>query len=421
MARRDQPPQQTGVPRGAVELPPGRLPYVAPGVDPSKLTGSAAYAAGIAGRRGSGARVAQPNFDLEQKRPPIPLLTGQPERGDSGHTLADYARRERASQAAPPPGQPSIISEAPAPAHGAPTVGQLGLQMGDTLPDGVEQDPAYLNGPGARLAVNQPALAAKYGVLRNGQFIPPQQLGGGRKGLSPQSVAGLKALSDMQSGSGAPGLDQSDEDAEQAVSAGLGGAAGRAGNLPGDKSTAAASKEEVDKKLRQAIDQMDAFEFNEWRQLTMREMLNSEDQRKVIEGRLKPLSIDQVLSAGLIKQIVPIIPGKYELELQSFDGQMDLSLKRLVMSEAKSTEVTEQYLLDKYSFMSAALGLYRVNDKIFPDVTDENGDFNDALFYARFNKVMKLPIHMLASIGVNIMWFEMRVRKLFRAETVGNG
>jgi hypothetical protein len=293
--------------------------------------------------------------------------------------------------------------------------------MGDTLPEAAERDPAYLQGPGARLAINQPAMAAKYGVVRNGQFLHPQQLGGNRKGLSAQSVADLKTLSELQQNGSAPGLDKSDAEAEQAVSSGLGGAAGRAGNLPGDKSTSPASKEEVDQKLRQAIDQMDAFEFNEWRQLTMREMLNSEDQRKIIEGRLKPLSIDQILAVGLVKQVIPIIPGKYELELQSFDGQMDLSLKRLVMTEAKSTEVTEQYLLDKYSFMSAALGLHRVNDKVFPVVTNENGDFDDGKFYTKFNMVMKLPIHMLASIGVNIMWFEMRVRKLFRAETVGNG
>jgi hypothetical protein len=35
--------------------------------------------------------------------------------------------------------------------------------------------------------------------------------------------------------------------------------------------------------------------------------------------------------------------------------------------------------------------------------------------------VTKRPLHLIASIGTNHSWFELRVRKLFVAERVKNG
>ena len=43
------------------------------------------------------------------------------------------------------------------------------------------------------------------------------------------------------------------------------------------------------------------------------------------------------------------------------------------------------------------------------------------VFLKKFNMVLRLPLHMLASIGVNTLWFDVRVRKLFVAEKLGNG
>lgn len=441
--KKEQSQQKTGKggdDRPIVDLPPGRVPYVDPNVDPASLSGAAAYAAGIAGRRSSSS-LPKGEFGLHQKRPPIPILTGHPEPGDGPRTMAEYGqaeqaarvRAERAQQASPAParaGGPSIIAEGPrapaqaAPTQPGPTAASLGLGPLDTLPPAAQKDPAFRQGPGAHMAVNQPALAAKYGVNRNGTFVPPQQLGGQQRGLSPKSVEDLETIARLQQAQSegrVAGLDDSEEESRRAVEDGIGGAAGRAANLPGDNSTGPTSQKEVDEKLKKAINQMDAFEFNEWRQLMMRELLNSEEQRKIIEDRLEPLDLGEVVMTGLVSQTVPIVPGKYEIEVRSFDGQMDLALKRLVMSESRSTEVTEQYLLDKYTFMSTALGLVRVNNKRFPDVVDDKGNFSDELFYQKFNMVMKLPVHMLSSIGVNVMWFEMRVRRLFRAQEVGNG
>lgn len=338
--------------------------------------------------------------------------------------MADHARAERGAAAAPPvahqPPARSIIAEpapAPAPQPARPVAAAASqLRPIDLLPDSAKADPAYRQGSGAEFAANQPELAAKYGVVRNGQYIPPQKLGGraGQPSLRPETVQGLEMLKRLQEAQPSKTIDEEEDEAQTAVNEGIGGSAGRvAGETP--------KMDEKEKLVKDAIDHMDAFEFNQWRQLTMRQILHSEDERELIEGRLKPLDIGELLMNNRIRQRIPVVPGKYELTLQSYDGQVELALKRLVMMEARSVDAGEQYLLDKHSFMSLAVGLHKINDKVYPDILDEDGVFSDKLFFEKFNMVMRLPLHMLASIGVNLMWFEMRVRRLYSATSVGNG
>lgn len=438
MARRGEATPASDPPKTVVTLPNGGPIHIDPNVDPSKLGGVAAYSAGIMARRGG--RLPKADMPLEQTRPPIPVLSGGPSPGQGGgHTMADFARLERAGSdprfaQAFAPEQGGIIEEpapmpvAPAQVAARPTAANLGLAPVDLLPEQAKADPLYRQGYGSEFASNQPELAAKYGVIRNGQYIPPQKLGGGaraKSSLSPSTVQGLEELRRMQNTATAPGLDQSEEEGRRAVLDGVGGSAARVGGVSAGDSAKSKDEKEPDearkKMLADAIDKMDAFEFNQWRQLTMREILHSEKERETIEKRLEPLDIGQLIKTGKIIQRIPIIPGKYEITLQSHEGQVELALKRIVMMESRSVDVGDQYLLDKHSFMSVAAGLVRINDKPFPDILDQNGVFSDELFFKKFNEVMKLPIHMLASIGVNLMWFEMRVRKLYSATAVGNG
>lgn len=417
--------ESSGRPQGGVTLPEGGGVYVHPGVDPA-----AAYAAGITARRGG---LPKADLPLERPRPPIPHIEGGPGRGDPTMTMADYARAERAENAAYaghqrvelPPG--SIIQERPRapepaqqPARQSPA--QLGLLPADLLPEQAKDDPGFRQGHGSEYACNQPELALRYGIIRKGQFIPPQKLGGPKQSsLRPETVRDLEALHRMQSGQiAAKPVEQEETEAQQAVENGIGGSAGRIGGATELKSPAV-SEDAKKKLLSDAVNRMDAFEFNQWRQLMMQQVLHSEEEREAIESRLKPLDLGELLANNVIRQRIPIIPGKYEITLQSYDGQVELALKRLVMQESRSVDVGEQYLLDKHSFMSLTVGLHKINDKVYPDIVDENGVFSDDLFLKKFNMVMRLPIHMLASIGVNLMWFEMRVRRLYSATAVGNG
>lgn len=362
--------------------------------------------------------------------PPIPRLD-MPHQ--DGMTMADQAR----AAAQPPPGSldpaSSIFPNAPiiGPEGQAPRAPALSrpppnLLPQDILPEVAKQDPQFREGQGSMYATAQPHLAYKYGVIRNKQHIPPQMLAGGKGGLSDKSVEGLKALQALQQGQQpAPSLEQQAKDqaegritaqAQAAAAAGAGGvvAAGGAGGV--EQLT-----EEDRQKVKKAIDQMDDFDWNTFKQMTMKDILNNEEQRKLIEGRLEPLSLDGLLVDGYVRQLVPIVPQRFEPMFQSIGGDEELACKRLIVADAKALDVNEQYLMDKHAFMVLTCGLHAVNGKPLPSHRDAEGNFDDKLFWQKFSRVLRYPLHMLASLSINFFWFDVRVRKLFVAETLGNG
>jgi hypothetical protein len=175
------------------------------------------------------------------------------------------------------------------------------------------------------------------------------------------------------------------------------------------------------KKVQEAVQAMDDFDFDALRREMQRDILNNPEQRKIIEERLQALSLDELIMRDRVTQRVPIVPGKFEVTFQSMTGEEDLALKRLLMKESKSVEVTDQYLLDKFAFMSLTVGCSAINSNPAPSHLDQKGDFNDEAFWIKFLWMIKRGVHVLAAIGNNHTWFEMRVRKLLVAERVGNG
>lgn len=336
---------------------------------------------------------------------PIPPLDMPHQEGMS---MADHANAMRQ----PPPQQQGIIQPSQQPTSQGPA-----LLNSDLLPEEAIKDPLFRDGAGARYAINQsPQLAAKYGVLRGGKRIPPQTLTQGRPGLSAQTVAGLEEVKkfNQQRQREESGEGQIEREAAQ----GPAGAAARLANGPGgDGNVETSSSEDI----KQRIASMDDFDFNALRQALMKDLLNNDEQRKIVEERLQELDLTELIIHGFIRQNVVIVPGKFEVEFQSMSGDEDLALKRLAMEESKSVSITQQYILDKFSAMSVALGISSINKNPLPPHVDPQGNFSDDLFAKKFSKVMRLPFHMIASMGVNYFWFDIRVRKLFVAEKIKNG
>jgi hypothetical protein len=421
MARIDSPED------GPVELPTGgqqpQQPYVHPDVS---MDAAAAYQAGIAARR---ARSKLPKTSAPVAGgpgPSIPRLDGSPTR--PGLTMEQHAQLERGvpTQPAGPPSvedggnfvhQPTLQHQ---PQGAAPTPAQLGIMPTDILPEQAKEDPGFRDGQGSMFAVHQPELAMKYGVLRGGKFIPPQGLNRQQEqSLRPETIRDLQELSRLQQEQAVPNTHSTAAEAASSVSDAA-RAAGTVGNLPGDDDAAPLSDADREK-LREAVKDMDEYDFDQWRQATMKDMLNNEEQKRIVEERLKPMDIGDLITNYFVVQRVPIRPGQFEVDLRSTDAETDLALKRLIMEDSKSLEVSDRYYLDKFSLMSVTAMLHAINGKQFPDYHDQHGDFDDDKFRSKLNKVLKLPLHMLASIGVHAMWFDMRVRQLFVAEKLGNG
>ncbi len=307
------------------------------------------------------------------------------------------------------------------------TPAQLGILGSDTLPREAQDDPNYHHGAGSALATNQPHMAMKYGVIRNGMHISAQalQANQGPSSSGPQGARPItETMRDLQrlSSAVAPptSLPQTDEEAEAQASNMSSSASQRAGRPPEAPQSPEEQKAQ-DARVQDAIQKLDDFDYDALRKQLQRDEINSPEQRAIIEERLQPLSLDELILRDRVTQTIPIQPGVFWVTFQSMTGDDDLALKRLLMAETKSIEVTERYLLDKFSIMSLAAGLTSINNNPVPSHLDKDGNFNDDLFWLKFGWVLKRGIHMLASIGANHTWFELRVRRLFVVERVKNG
>lgn len=355
----------------------------------------------------------------------IPRLDAQAE---SGMTMADQGQQQRAAADPPRANMPQggmfqggFDIPRPVPQQAPTQPGQsAGILPTDILPPEAEQDPAFRQGQGSRYASAQPELAHKYGVIRGNQRVAPQALMQQRgSGLSEKSIADLKRIQELQQ-SQVPGAPHPlmDSQEQQVMRDSAASPAGAAARLAGGTDTAPKMTEE---EAREVAKKLDDFDFNALRERMMKDMLNNEDQKRLIEERLQPLAIDDLIVKGHVLQRVPIIPGKFEPTFRSMGANDDLAIKRLIMVESKALEVSERYLLDKFALMSVVLGVYAINSNVLPSYQNEQGQFDDTRFWQKFNLLANNSFHLLASLGVNYYWFDIRVRSLFVAKNLGNG
>lgn len=344
--------------------------------------------------------------------PPIPRLDLP---AAVGPTMAEQA----AAQRSPPPGAvpssffqaPSVNTSAP-PARQGPPPAQL--LPSDTLPEQAKKDPEYREGMGSMYASSNPALAYKYGVIRSGKHVPPQQLQGRPSGggLSQATVEGLKVVEEFtKTRERAESVDPS---IEADAASGHAGAAARLGQ------TATTEKPLTPEERSRIQNTMDDFDFHTLREMLMKDILNNEEQRKLVESRLQTMDVTNYVMNGFVEQEVPI-NNNLRFTFRSVSGETDLALKRLVVKEMKGFAADDRYILDKYAVMSMSCVLSRVNGSPLPDYLDAKGDFDEGKFWEKFNKVSKMGLHVLASIGVNSFWFDIRVRKLVVADNLKNG
>lgn len=413
------------LPAGAQQQAPP-TPYIHPSVGASPV--AAAYRANLQARKHMPPVAGGPT-------PPIPHLDHP---HVDGRTMAEQAAQMAVGATAPAgvdPQMDSIISQyAPnalpggVPASGASPVRAnlgTGILPQDTLPPNATEDPTFRPGPGSMYASAQPWLVKKYGVIRGGQHLPPQALFAQPAGakLRPETAAGLQHVLEFQkqaadaAGASTPSPEQlAENDASKSAS----GAAARLNNAPGDTTTRAATKEEREEAQRLAT-QMDDFDFDNFRQMMMRDLINNEEQRKIIESRCSKMDIADIITQNHVRQVVPIVPNKFYPEFESMSAEDDLAIKRLLMEEARTVEIKDRYLLDKFAYMAVVVGLYKLNGNPLPSHRDEQGNFDDKKFWVKFNRTIKLPVPVMASLGVNYFWFDIRVRKLCVAENLGNG
>ncbi len=420
-------------------------PHQAPFIDPKISDPAALRYAQNAEMRRRGVAIPKYNEPVAGgPNVPIPRL----DQDGDGRTMSDVARQQRPNVPSPDdagrlgelfgagiapvmPGTTGGIIEgsahqasAPDPrnAQGASTNGIL---SGDVLPSAAQQDPSFQSGGGSMYAINQPHLARKYGVIRDGQHVPAQALsnpqrqvqartmGGGKSQhtspIRPETLEQLEAINNFSNQRKEAETDDNDQRVERDALRGPAGGAGKT------------EPQLTDVERKAVMDEMDDFDVSRVRNAMFKDLLNNDEQRGIVEKRLKALNLTELITTNQVTQTVPVKPGVFEPIFQSYSGEEDLHIKRLLGEETRSNHVTDQYALDKYSLMGLTVSLWGINKRALPDYRDAKGDFNDELFWKKYKVVAKYNFHMLASLVANWFWFDVRVRKLWRAEDLGNG
>lgn len=401
---------------------------VPPHVDPRASLSPAAmkYAQGLENR-------VPPNANMP--RPPIPRLDLAPEEGAPPMTLADHAQAQRQYLGTPlqnqpqmptTPGSPGGIVQPQSGLGGQPYSSESGFQLeaGDILHPSAYNDPAYENVPGAQAAVNNVQLAQKYGIMRNGIPISGATVRGARPGkISTATEEGLRAIAEFNAKRESASNQAAEASATRDSDNSLGGVAQ---GIAGGKQAAGGIKEFVER-AEEMHDkrQLDSFEYERLVSALETDILNNEEERKAVEERLQPLNLGELINRGYIQQRVPVVPGLFEPTFITYDGNLDLAVKRYIFNERfedrkMGLEQADRYYIDRFSVMALACGVNAINEVQLGQVTDNHGEFNQEMFLAKFKRITRLPFHMIVSLAVHFRWFDIRVKRLFRGSNLKN-
>jgi hypothetical protein len=174
------------------------------------------------------------------------------------------------------------------------------------------------------------------------------------------------------------------------------------------------SKDEV--KKEEAEDLFDMLDMDS--RSEAERILNNKNRRKEIEKRCTPMNIEDLIWKDEVRQLVPVVPGKFEVEFRSITSQENLFLKQFIAKEATTTDM---YLVEKLGICQVTCALVSINGKPLPDHRSPDGAVDETLFKEKFKKVAKMSSYVVGDLGINYMWFDIRVRKLINPDVLGNG
>ena len=142
-------------------------------------------------------------------------------------------------------------------------------------------------------------------------------------------------------------------------------------------------------------------------------------RKKGIEERLSPLSFDDLLIKGEVSQKVPIIPGKLEATFRSLLPEESLFIKQFMFREK---DVSDSWLLEKYSICQLACSLTALNDKPLQDHRDPaSGAIDEKKFKAKLKVLERMSGYIIQELYQNYAWFDLRVKDLIDPDKLGNG
>lgn len=157
----------------------------------------------------------------------------------------------------------------------------------------------------------------------------------------------------------------------------------------------------------------------------IRAQLNSKAEREAVEKRLEPIDFTEGFLSGEYKQLVPIVPGKFEVEFRTIYPIELQTIRAIAFKKVVDDPRFELVLDNMISTMLLVAHIVSINGHVEPPhmVGDSmyTAKFDEEIFKAKLDKYLRQPMAMIQSLSSHADWFEERVRALFSAENVKNG
>lgn len=186
-----------------------------------------------------------------------------------------------------------------------------------------------------------------------------------------------------------------------------------------EKQVAKPPAEPSEEKAPELDDILDSFDFSGLSEAER--ILNNKKRRKDIESRCEAMSLDDLITKEEVQQSVPIVPGKFEVIFRSLTPEESLFIKQYIAEEQSKGKVSDAYSMEKFSLCQLCCAVVAINGAKFVEHRDSNGSPKKELFESKLKQIMRKSGYVVADLGLNYFWFDMRVRRLLSPEALGNG
>jgi hypothetical protein len=174
-------------------------------------------------------------------------------------------------------------------------------------------------------------------------------------------------------------------------------------------------KKAEEKKVEESL--FDAFDFDGRNEAE--KVLNNKKRRKEIEDRCEPMKLEDLIMRDEVQQVVQIVPGKFDVTYRSMTPDDNLYIKRYISKH--DTGQSDQYVLEKFGMCQLTCTVVSINGRALPEYRKADGDVDDELFEKKLKMLLKKSAYVVADLGINYSWFDIRVRKLLNPDSLGNG
>lgn len=153
-----------------------------------------------------------------------------------------------------------------------------------------------------------------------------------------------------------------------------------------------------------------------------REGLISPKRKKIIEARLAPLNIADLVMKQEMVQEVPVVLDKLTYRMRTFNQRENLWILKYLWDFPGSGLYTQELL----QTCRLTCGLVAVNDALLPEHrlnigAHQKEDIDKDAFETKMAVILSYPVQLIADMSVQYIWFQGRVDDLLTVDDLKNG